>query len=356
MDLFYDSASIVLFIAVAGGAITLIMGSVQGVKFVGGFITGVKNASGGLKQKAQDRAQQTKFFQRRQMAKDFKTSERKRAGTEDFAERVQNSSRWRRRAAGIGNTEGQTRALQNAQDTLRRFRHDEAERASKDLARQGFEGDTDFMGIARAGVGGTYTSTRTGQTIQVTEATQQAAVNSLVQQGRVRPLRNLEGELMGRDPVTGLDVVNPAAAGTGGRRGPAGQPTQAIHEVLDRAYEEYGGKVAEKAADMAPSRRASGGSAAFTDLKAEDVVSWHETTVDAAERYYADPARAGATAVDDRNQMLRSFVAAIKEPSLRGKIGPTQIQALQRAIASNPGSLSTADVKVVSDRAAELGV
>ncbi len=109
-QLVYSASGLVLQIGVGIGVIFIIRAAVETVGFLGKISTRVGNAGKGLTQKAEDRAHQSKFYQNRQMARDFKTQERKRAATEDFAEKMRDSRRWRRRAAGRYNEAGQQRA------------------------------------------------------------------------------------------------------------------------------------------------------------------------------------------------------------------------------------------------------
>lgn len=318
-----------------------------------GKLTGsLTDRTKGLTNKARERAQQSNLYQRPQMAKDFRKQERRRANVEDYAQRVTESSRWRRRAAGVGNTAGQQRALQSAQDILRKQRHEETERAAKNMAQRGFEGDADFMGIAQTETGRNYTSARTGEQIQVSEAVRQAAINNLVQQGRTGQVRELEA--------------------AGGGRAPGGVARTDLHNMLDHAYEDYGQKIAEKAPDLAPSRRASNGAAAFTDLQAGDVTKWHHSTIDAAEGWYTSPTMVDPTTNQvvpitaaertsrqaARRQMLNSYKIALGTEQ-RSSIGVDQIRHLERIFRADPtlaADPSMADAHAaIMDRYNEVG-
>lgn len=307
----------------------------------------LRNGAKGLTQKARDRAERSNFYQRRKMADEAKIQEKRRANVEDYAARARGtglrSTLLRRRAAGgiVGqvfntNQAGQQRVYQAAEDVQRKQRHEEAERASKNLARSGFEGDADFMAIARTATGGSYTSARTGRTIQVTDAVRQAAVNNLVQQGRTSQIRELETY----DEATGTSYDR--VTNTGGiQRGAGGVATSDLHHLLDHAYEDYAGKLSDKAPDLMPSRRASEGLAAFTDLKPEDVSAWHHSTVTAASDWYGatttGPGGTGAALTpaeiarraSARDQMLRSFSQATRNPSTRSKLSLDQVRQVR---------------------------
>lgn len=283
----------------------------------------------GLSDRARERAQGTDYYQRRQLAKEAHKGERRRGNISSYAGIISNESnsrlgrlraaRLQQRAAGFGNKAGQQRVLQSAQDQIRKERHDEAERAAKDLAQRGFEGDTDFMAIARTRTGGTHTSARTGQSVQVNEAVRQAAVNQLVQQGRTNQIRQLETYDAATDTSANFDRTTGTYSG-GTSRGAGGVATTDLHNLLDHAYEDYGSKLSDKAPDIMPSRRTTDGVAAFTDLKPEDVAKWHYSTAESARVFYNQPGRD-----TDRDQMLRAFSQATQSPTTRSQLSLDQV-------------------------------
>ncbi|HVI68825.1 MAG TPA: hypothetical protein VM581_00015 [Magnetospirillaceae bacterium] len=295
------------------------------------MLQGLRNGAKGITQKVRDRAERTNFFQRRKMADEAKVQEQRRANVEDYASRIRGqgirSTLLRRRAAGgaVGqvfntNRPGQERQLQAAEDVLRKQRHEEAERAAKRMKDAGFRGDDAYLEIARSPVGRQITSP-TGQVMSVTHSDQQAAINSLVQQGRTSQVRGLEA--------------------FGGARGAGGAATSDMHTMLDHAYEDYGSKLADKAPDLMPDRRTTEGLAAFTDLKPDDVSQWHHSTVSAARAYYSTP-HLDAGGVDQspayRDQMLRAFSQATQSPTTRSKLSLEQVtqarEILHDAVAS----------------------
>lgn len=281
-------------------------------KLLGGAVNKMQGWGNQMRDKAKEKAEGSNFYQRRKLADEARKQERRRANIEDYAGRVSGergsrigSALLRRRAAGgltgqILNTNrpGQQRIAQSAEEQLVKQRHEEAGRAATRMARMGFEGDQDFEDIARAAEGQQLTS-RTGQIMTVTGADRQAAINNLVQQGRVGRIRGLEG-LQGR--------------------GQGGAPTTDLHHMLDEAYKDYGSKLGDKAPDLMPSRRVTQGLAAFTNVKPKDVTDWHESTVSEAERYYNSSGNIAAQA-----DTLRAFGEASDNPTTLAQLDREQV-------------------------------
>jgi len=293
----------------------------------------LNDSTKGLTGRAKDFGENRNFYQRRQFARDARKQEQRRANVEDYAAMASANTRrghlLRRRAAGglVGqvlntNEAGQQRIGQAADDQLRKQRHEETQRAGQRMSHMGIEGDADLLAIANTPAGTAFQQARmnaagvmapTGVEVRVGEAERQAAINNLVQQGRTSQLRGLEA----------------TAA-----RGPGGQPVTEMHRMLDEAYQEHGAKLADKAPDLMPNRRASEGLAAFTDLKPEDVTAWHHSTVDAAAGWYGSTVDARGNAlttpqinerVASRDQMLRAFSAATQNTSTRSKLSLEQV-------------------------------
>lgn len=304
----------------------------------------ISSKTRGLTEKAKDFGENRNFYQRRQMASDARKQERRRANVEDYAGAITDPGRRgraiRRRAAGgfsgqvaglFGqevNAAGQQRVLQAAQDIQRKQRHEETDRAAKRMKDAGFRGDNDNLAVATAAEGSFVTSAASGQTIAVTHADRQAAINNLVQQGRTSEIRRLEGF----DVNTG-DAIPRAVPGAARRDAQGGAVTD-LHRMLDHAYEDYGTKLGDKAPDLMPDRRTTLGGAAFTDLKPDDVAGWHHSTVSAASRWYGATADAQGNALDaatitqretDRDRMLRAFATASQNSSTRAKLSPDQV-------------------------------
>ncbi len=337
-EMIYQSSGLVLDTVVGFSTLFLFKWGLMAKTALGRFASGVNNGTKGLVNKAQERAQETPFYQRRKLSRDFRKQERSRAGTEDFAQKLEDSPRWRRRAAGTFNRAGQQRAEYSAQEIRRKARREESQRAAQQMLRSGLEGDVDLEGIARHTIGSTFTSaTHTDasgrpSSIVVTEAARQAAIEGLMQQSRIKILRGLEAD--------------------GGGRGPGGSARTELHKVLDDAYEQYGSAIKDKAPDLLPNRRASEGKAAFTDLQPEDTAGWHSTTYDTSERYY-QTAPAGAV---ERRQMLGATAAAMRSPAMRSKFNASKMESLRAIVAANPGAASATDEATMKAMADELKV
>lgn len=336
-----------------------------------GKAAGALNAkTNGFTNKAKEYGENRSFYQRRQMARDSRNQERRRAHVEDYAGAITDPGRrgrsLRRRAAGgftaqvagvFGrdvNAAGQQRVLQAAQDIQRKQRHEEAERAAKRMKDAGFRGDTDNLAVATAAEGSLVRSAASGQMIEVTHADRQAAINNLVQQGRTSEIRRLEGF----DVNTGASTTPAGRAplpGIARRDGQGGAVTD-LHRMLDHAYEDYGSKLGDKAPDLMPDRRTTLGMAAFTDLKPDDVAGWHHSTAAAAGRWYGATTDAQGNALDaatittrqtERDRMLRSFATASQNSSTRAKLSPDQV-ARVRDIAQQAVTAGTYDRTTVN--------
>lgn len=327
-EFFINMSGLIFQLVVAVGTVVIFQKTLQAKS---NLVGNAFNRTKGLVNRARERAQNSTLYQRPKMARERRTEERRRSATEDYARamtgRGPGSALLRMRAGGLQSAARQ-RALQSAEDILRRQRHEETERAAKNISRLGFEGDADLMGIARTRTGGTYYSERLGRSVEVTEAVRQAAVNGLVQQGRTGQVRDLETY----DEATGT-VHNYNTRQGGHLRGRGGAAETDLQRMLDHAYDDYGTKLSEKAPDLMPNRRASEGTAAFTDLQAADVAAWHASTVTAADRWYTATRDAGGAALtpaeitrrqNERTRMLRSYAEATRSPGTRQKLSLDQ--------------------------------
>jgi hypothetical protein len=180
----------------------------------------------------------------------------------------------------------------------------------------------------------------TGVELLVGQAERQAAVNSLVQQGRTSQIRGLEG----------FDENGLLAAGATPRL-PGGRPATEMHRLLDHAYEEYGSKLGDKAPDLMPNRRTTNGVAAFTDLKPEDVTAWHHSTVTSARNFFNTP-RLDQNGVDqapaNREQMLRAYSQATQSPATRAKLSLDQVTRV-RQVLNDAQAAGFADANVINN-------
>lgn len=338
------------FIAISGLLLQIVVGiapiflfkmAIVSKSALGRLAGTINSKTQGLTNKAKDFGEGRNFYQRRQMAREARQQERRRGSVENYANRVSGegwrASMLRRRAAGgvraqvIGgltrggvelNRAGQQRIGQAAEEQLRRQRHEEATRALQRMTTLGVEGDQDLVDIATAQVGSEFAQQRngvaTGVRMQVTQAERQAAINSLVQQGRVGRLRDLER--------------------TGPARGPGGTPNpdNELHHMLDEAYTTIPNKLGDKAPDLMPNRRATNGVAAFTDLQADDVAGWHESTVSAARDFFntqrldaaGNVVQIGGRDANlvERERMLRALSQATQSPTTRSRLSLEQMR------------------------------
>lgn len=342
-DFIIHTAGVFLDVVVMLSPIVIVKTTLAAKAGLGRVINGAEKMGQGVTGAARNRAQSSNMYQRRQMIRQARDNERRRGNVASYTELMTGdgvrSELARRRAAGglagqLFNTNqaGQERILTSAQEQLRKEQNEEAHRAAQRMTSLGIEGDDDLARIARMADGQVFRQTRngvaTGTTMQVNRAERQAAIEELVKQGRVGELRRLE-------------AVGPA-------RGPGGRPNpnNELHELLDEAYKEHGGKLGDKAPDLMPNRRATNGVAAFTDLKPDDVTGWHHSTVSAARNFYStsrmvedvDPATGLGLgtfhdqAPADREQMLRAFGQATTVPSAKSKMSLDQVRQVRNVL------------------------
>lgn len=322
---------------------------------IGRIVRGASKLGDSATGKARERARSSNYYQNKEMVRQARANERRRGNVASYTELMTGtglrSEMARRRAAGgmtaqLFNTNraGQERILTAAQEQLRKERNEEAHRAAQRMTSLGVEGDADLMAIATTAEGGTFRQERngrpTGTTMQVGRAERQAAIEELVKQGRVGRLRDLEA--------------------TGPARGIGGQPNpnNELHEMLDEAYKEHGSKLADKAPDLMPNRRATNGTAAFTDLKPADVADWHESTVEAANRWYTATAGADGTPLTaaelaerrtEQARMVRAFADATRQPGTRSKMSRQQVERVRAVMADATAAGATFDQATVVD-------
>ena len=118
---------------------------------LGKLANGVNNRTSGLVNKAKERANETKFAQTRQFARDFRKQERKRAGTEEFASRMRNDAGWRRKAAGRFNPAGQQRAYIQGIGAAQKAREEEISQANLVLQNSGVQAMPELRALAEGG-------------------------------------------------------------------------------------------------------------------------------------------------------------------------------------------------------------
>lgn len=344
MGMLVDIVALVLQIVLGFAAIFLFKWALVAKGALGKVAGGLNNATKGLTGRAKEYGENTGFFQRRKKAGETRQQERARRNLTNYAQAINpdaNAGRiqraraalLRRRAAGgltgqvFGtNQAGQARAQQTAEEFLYKQRMEEANRASRRMAASGFGGDTDYERIASAAEGTTLTS-NTGQTMLVTAADRQAAMNKLAETGRVSPLRRLEAFSATATQANPNNVA----------RGAHGAPQTEMQRMLDDAYKEYGAKLGSKAPDLIPDRRSTDGYAAFTSVNPSDASQWHHSTIGAARNYYNNPQAAPDGAPvnvnQERSQTLRSFSTASQSPATRQNIDidqATQMRAMMQ--------------------------
>lgn len=322
--------ALILSFLKAGIIVYLVVKVISGSLSFGGISAKLQAGARSLSQAAKSGFEKTSFGQRSQMAKQSRENLRKRKVQTSFSENLTKAgprgSFARFRAGGVSTT-GRQYAQQAAEESLKKEQAAEAQRASSRMTTLGIEGDDDLFSIASASIGDTYEQERKGQktgvTIKVTEPEKQAAINSLAQQGRIKKLRELEAV---------------------SSRGPGGTPQTQLHHMLDEAYKTPGNKVADKAPDLMPNRRATEGTAAFTDLQMKDVAAWHSTTFAAANDFYSNPAAHGMSASDasaEREKMLRSFSLATQNTATANSLSIDQVKAAKAIMDAHPPTDAT---------------